>query len=71
MSYRRMKELREDGDLSQKDVADILYIHRTTYIKYETGAREIPFNLAVMLAEYYNVSLDYLAGRTANKDILK
>lgn len=41
-------------------------MHKTTYVRYETGEREIPFNIVIMLAEFYNVSLDYIAGLTDN-----
>ena len=62
MSYRRIKDLREDSDLSQKRLAEILHMHTTTYARYETGEREIPLNIAIMLARHYGVSLDYIAG---------
>lgn len=62
--YTRIRDLREDKDLSQQDVADKLYMHKTTYARYETGKREIPMNIAIMLSEFYGVSLDYLVGRT-------
>ena len=42
-------------------------MHKTTYVRYESGEREIPLNIAILLAEYYNVSLDYLAGLKNNK----
>ena len=64
MLYQRLKDLREDADLTQEDVAKILYMHRNVYQRYESGIREIPFNIAIMLAKYYNVSLDYIAGFT-------
>ena len=67
MSYKRIKDLREDADLSQRKIAEILYMHKTTYARYETGEREIPFNIAIQLAKYYKVSLDYIAGLTDNK----
>lgn len=69
MPYQRIRELREYNNLSQKQIADILYMHKTTYARYETGEREIPFNVAIMLATYYNVSLDYIAGLSQNKKI--
>ena len=69
MSYKRIKDLREDADLSQRQIAEILYMHKTTYTRYETGEREIPFNIAILLAKYYKVSLDYIAGLTNNKKI--
>ena len=62
--YKRIRELREDGDFTQKQIAELLHLHKTTYIRYETGAREIPFNIAISLAKHYDVSLDYLAGLT-------
>ena len=60
--YTRIRDLREDADLFQKQIAEILHIHEKTYRRYEVGEREIPFNIAIMLAKYYNVSLDYIAG---------
>lgn len=65
--YKRIRDLREDADLTQKQVAEILYMHKTTYIRYESGAREIPLNIAILLAKQYGVSLDYLAGLTDQK----
>lgn len=68
MSYKRIKDLREDENLSQRQIAEILHMHKTTYARYETGEREIPFNIAILLAKYYKVSLDYIAGLTHNKN---
>lgn len=65
--YQRIRDMREDADLTQKQVADILYMHTTQYRRYERGESEIPFDIAVKLADYYNVSLDYIAGRTNDK----
>ena len=65
--YKRIKDLREDADLTQKQVAEILHMHNTTYIRYETGERELPFNIAILLAKLYDVSLDYIAGLIAQK----
>ena len=62
--YPRLRDLREDKDLSIRKLADILHMQRTTYHNYETGKRELPFGLAIILAKYYNVSLDYVAGIT-------
>lgn len=64
--YPRLRDLREDKDLSIRKLADILHMQRTTYYNYETGKRELPFELAIILANFYNVSLDYLAGMTNN-----
>lgn len=66
--YQRIRDLREDADLTQRELAKALYMHTTTYVRYETGEREIPLNVAIMLAKYYNVSLDYLAGLTDCKN---
>ena len=65
--YQRIRDLREDAELSQLKIAEMLNMHKTTYARYETGEREIPFNIAILLAEHYNVSLDYLAGLTNKK----
>lgn len=67
MKYRRIKDLREDADLSQKEISEKIHMHRTTYTRYETGEREIPLHTAILLAEFYNVSLDYLAGLSDEK----
>ena len=64
MYYPRLRDLREDKDLTQSDLVQILNMHKTTYTNYEQGKREIPFSLAIRLAEFYNVSLDYIAGLT-------
>ena len=61
--YRRIRDLREDHDKKQKEIAEILGMQTTVYQRYERGEREVPFWVAIRLAEYYHVSLDYLAGR--------
>ena len=61
--YKRIRDLREDNDLKQSEVAEKLHMQREVYRRYETGEREIPLNIAVMLADIYNVTLDYIAGR--------
>lgn len=65
MNYTRIKDLREDRDLTQKAVAEKIGLYTTTYQRYERGEREIPFDLAIALAKFYNVSLDFLAGLIA------
>ena len=65
--YQRLKDLREDEDKAQKEIAAILGITPQQYSLYETGKREIPFHQAIKLAIHYNVSLDYIAGRTNKK----
>ena len=62
MYYPRLRDLREDKDLTQNQLVEILQMHKTTYTNYEQGKREIPFSLAIRLAQFYNVSLDYIAG---------
>ena len=62
--YPRLRDLREDKDLTQDQLVQILGMHKTTYTNYEQGKREIPFSLAIRLAKLYNVSLDYIAGFT-------
>lgn len=62
--YRRIRDLREDNDKTQKEIAKILNMQTTVYQRYERGERELPFWVAIKLAKYYNVSLDYLADRS-------
>lgn len=65
--YPRIKDLREDKDLTQKEVANYLGITVQQYSLYERGDRQIPFHLAIALGNFYRVSLDYIAGLTNNK----
>lgn len=60
----RIRDLREDADLSQKEVAQLLLCDQSLYSKYERGERPLPLELAIKLADFYQVSLDYLVGRT-------
>ena len=60
--YQRLKDIREDSDKKQEDIALVLNITRQQYQLYESGKREMPMHLFLVLAKYYNVSLDYLAG---------
>ena len=62
MHYQRLRDLREDHDLTQDALVKRLDMHKTTYTNYEQGKRELPFALAIRLAQLYNVSLDYIAG---------
>lgn len=59
--YRRLRDLREDQDLTQEELVAILHMHKTTYTNYEQGKREIPFGLVIRLAKLYQVSIDYIA----------
>ncbi len=60
----RLKDLREDKDLKQEDIAKILNISQTNYSKYELGKINIPINSLIILATFYNTSVDYLLGLT-------
>lgn len=62
--YKRVRDLREDKDLTQKDIASLLNMQLTVYQRYERGEREIPLWAAIKLADFYKVTLDYLVGRT-------
>ena len=64
MYLRRVKELREDSDTPQKVIAEYLGVKQNTYSDYENGKIKIPLEVFFKLADYYKVSLDYLAGRT-------
>ena len=60
--YQRLRDLREDNDLTQTDVGKILGMKYPQYARYELGIQELPMHHFITLAKYYNVSLDYLAG---------
>lgn len=62
--YQRLRDLREDNDLTQAQVAELLGTVREQYNKYELGKQEIPFHHVITLARHYNVTIDYLAGIT-------
>ena len=62
--YRRIRDLREDRDLRQRDVAEFLQCTQVSYSHYELGKRDIPTDVLLQLAEYYGTSTDYLLGRT-------
>lgn len=65
MDYRRrIRDLREDHDKTQQDIADVLGTSQTMYARYERGANELPVRHLLKLAEYYQVSADYLLGRS-------
>lgn len=65
--YRRIRELREDNDLPQREIAQILGMSQTGYSKYETGENDIPTQILIKLADYYNTTTDYILGRTDQK----
>ena len=66
MYYPRLRDLREDKDMAQKEVAALLGIDQRVYSTYETGKREIPTRFVVVLAKYYKTSSDYILGLTNN-----
>ena len=67
MYQNRFRDLREDKDLKQKDLVELLQIHQTTYSDYELGKLNVPVEVLHTLADFYNVSTDYLLGRTSVK----
>ena len=71
MDLQRIKDLREDHDLTQKEIAKIFGISQRYYSNLENGNRTLSADILIMLADYYNVSLDYLANRTVYKDFKK
>ena len=64
MEYKRLKDLREDKDINQTELAQILNMSQTGYSKYETGENDIPTIILIKLADFYNTSTDYILGRT-------
>lgn len=64
----RLKDLREDKDLRQKDIAKIINVAERTYSGYETGSRWLPKEVLISLAKFYNTSIDYIVGLTNVKD---
>lgn len=65
--YKRLRDLREDSDLNQTQVAKMLGMSQTGYSKYETGENDIPTTILIKLARFYNTSVDYLLGETNEK----
>lgn len=71
MYFQRLKDLREDKDMKQIQIAELLGIQQTVYSRYERGAQNIPLEHLLFLADYYNVSTDYILGRTDNPKVNK
>ncbi len=69
IDLKRVKDLREDHDLKQKELAEILGISQRAYSHYENGTRKIPLDILIALADYYNCSTDYLLSRTKKKNL--
>ncbi|MBQ8882981.1 MAG: helix-turn-helix transcriptional regulator [Oscillospiraceae bacterium] len=64
----RLRDMREDNDLTQQKCSEIAFISKNSYIRYENGERVPPLDVMITFAKYYNVSLDYLSGLTNKKD---
>ena len=71
MVFRRIRDLREDSDKTQEEVAEYLVMKRGVYQRYESGTREIPVWALLKLADLYNTSTDYILGRTNRRDPIK
>ena len=67
MKFQRI----QDADMSQKQLSEILHISQRSYSHYETGSRNIPVEMLIRLANYYDISVDYLVGRTDKKEMNK
>ena len=67
--YKRIRDLREDRDMTQKQVAQMLGMSQTGYSKYETGENDIPTQILIRLADFYKTSTDYLLGRSEKRVI--
>ena len=71
MKFQHIQDLRTDADLSQRQLSEILHISQRSYSHYETGSRNIPIEMLIRLANYYDISIDYLVGRTDKKEMNK
>lgn len=71
MKFQHIQDLRTDADMSQKQLSEILHISQRSYSHYETGSRNIPVEMLIRLANYYDISVDYLVGRTDKKEMNK
>lgn len=71
MYFQRLRDLREDMDMNQTQVAELLHTSQTVYSRYERGFQTIPVEHLLILADFYKVSTDYILGRTNNKSMNK
>lgn len=71
MKFRRIRDLREDSDYTQQQIADQLFLTRSVYRRYELGDREIPVWALIQLADLYGTSTDYILGRTDRREPIK
>lgn len=69
MYFQRLKDMREDADLKQENIASVLGIRQNVYSRYERGSQTIPLPHLIKLADFYDVSLDFLCGRTNNTKV--
>ncbi|MBQ9953139.1 MAG: helix-turn-helix transcriptional regulator [Clostridia bacterium] len=71
MQFKNLREIREDKDIRQKDIAKYLNVSQNTYSQYETGVISLTAEILIKISDYYNVSIDYLLDRTNNPNIQK
>ena len=71
MYFQRLKDLREDMDMKQSDIAELLGIQQTVYSRYERGFQNIPLPYLLKLADFYDTTTDYILGRTNDKSSIK
>lgn len=71
MYFKRLRDLREDKDMNQTQIAEILNTKQTVYSRYERGFQTIPLEHLITLAEFYGVSIDYITGRTNVKEVIQ
>ena len=69
MKYQRIRDLREDADLTQRQVGEAINVPKRTYAYYESGQRMLPPQVLCALADFYHVSVDYLLGRTEKREV--
>lgn len=68
LKLNKIRDMREDNELTQKEISEKLYISKKTYERYENGERIPPIDFMIRLADLYNVSIDYLCGRTTRRE---
>lgn len=69
MYFKRLRDLREDADLTQTELSKYLHVSKRSYSHYENGTRNIPVDIVVSIADFYDVSVDYILERTNNKKV--
>lgn len=67
--YKRLRDLREDADLKQRQLAELLSVSQATYSRYESGELDVPSSVLIRLADFYTVSVDYILGRTDKRNL--